>query len=172
MKFYMKQLLCLSLCMASISAWSATVVGFWQTIDDETEKPKSIVELYEKDGKVFGKVTDLITKPDDSVCKKCKGDLKGKPIVGMDIVTGLSAKDDAFQGGEILDPAKGKVYDAKIWLESPDTLKVRGYLGIFYRTQTWYRVQAPTAAPAVDQPNSEKAMLKQSTDAMDPAGSL
>jgi uncharacterized protein (DUF2147 family) len=154
--------------MASYSAWSSSVVGFWQTIDDETEKPKSIVQLYEKDGKVFGKVTDLITKPDDSVCKKCKGDLKGQPIVGMDIVTGLSAKDDAFQGGEILDPAKGKIYDAKIWLENDDTLKVRGYLGIFYRTQTWFRVQAPVAAPVVQKNMTEKPMAKDSSGSLTP----
>jgi uncharacterized protein (DUF2147 family) len=149
--------------MASVSAWSASVVGYWQTIDDETEKPKSIVELYEKNGKVFGKVTDLITKPDDSVCKKCKGELKGKPIVGMNIVTGLSPEDDAFQGGEILDPAKGKVYDAKIWLENDDTLKVRGYLGIFYRTQTWYRVQAPKAA------SMEENVMAKDTATSEPA---
>lgn len=157
---FIKQLMALTVLMASASAWSASVTGHWQTIDDDTEKPKSVVELYEKDGKIFGKVTDLLIKPDDSVCKKCKGDLKNQLIVGMNIVSGLSAKDDAYEGGEILDPENGKTYDAKIWLENDDTLKVRGYLGIFFRTQTWHRIESPktvvedvaAAEPVTDTP--------------------
>ena len=147
MNTFMKQVLGASLVLASASAWSAGVIGHWQTIDDDTEKPKSVVELYENDGKVFGKVTDLLIKPDDSVCKKCKGDLKGKLIVGMNIVNGLEQSGDAYEGGEILDPANGKTYDAKIWLEDDNTLKVRGYLGIFFRTQTWHRIEVTEVAP-------------------------
>ena len=148
MKTILKQLALCSVVIVSSSAWSASVIGHWQTIDDKTEKPKSIVELYQKGDKVFGKVVDLLIKPDDSLCKECKGDLKNQPIVGMNIITDLEAKDDSYSGGEILDPGNGKTYDAKIWLEDDKTLKVRGYLGFFFRTQTWYRVDAPVAAVA------------------------
>ena len=124
------------------NAFAAEILGEWKTIDDESGKAKSIVVLFERDGKVYGKVKDLLLKPDDTVCKKCKGDLKDKPFVGMEIVQGLKAnKKGEYQGGKILDPIKGKFYTCKLWLESNDTLKVRGYIGMFYRTQTWYRVK-------------------------------
>ncbi|MBB5212535.1 DUF2147 domain-containing protein [Microbulbifer hydrolyticus] len=115
----------------------ADVVGRWKTIDDETGQAKSIVEIYEQDGKYFGRVVDLLMKPDDTVCDACPGDKKGKKIVGMNIVTNMVKKGDVYEGGQILDPTKGKVYDCKMWEENGN-LMVRGYLGFFYRTQTWY----------------------------------
>ena len=136
---------CCLLIMLGVAATQAfaesSVIGKWTTIDDETGEPKSVVELYEKDGKLYGKVVDLLLKPDDTVCSKCSGELKDQPVVGMDIITGLSLDQGKYGGGDILDPAKGKTYACKLWLEDSDTLNVRGYLGIFYRTQTWTRMQ-------------------------------
>ena len=43
-----------------------------------------------------------------------------------------------WSGGKILDPGNGKIYRCKIWLKDGE-LKVRGYFGPFYRTQTWRR---------------------------------
>ncbi|AWF82819.1 DUF2147 domain-containing protein [Microbulbifer sp. EKSA008] len=125
----------------ALQASAADILGNWRTIDDETGETKSIVNIYEKDGKYYGKVVDLLMKPNDTVCDKCPGDLKGKPIVGMDVISGLEKKGKKYEDGEILDPVKGKVYDLKVWLEDDNTLKLRGYLGFLYRTQTWHRVQ-------------------------------
>jgi uncharacterized protein (DUF2147 family) len=36
----------------------------------------------------------------------------------------------------ILDPEDGKAYKAEVWAEG-GKLKVRGYVGFLYRTQTW-----------------------------------
>ena len=41
-------------------------VGLWKTIDDETGKPKSYVELYIKNGKLYGKVTDILDKAEEN----------------------------------------------------------------------------------------------------------
>lgn len=117
------------------------VTGRWQTIDDESGEAKSVVEIYERDGRYFGKVEDLLLKPDDTLCENCKGALKDEPVVGMEIITGMEKKGDEYSGGEILDPESGKVYRARMWLEDDDRLKVRGYLGFLYRTQTWQRVE-------------------------------
>jgi uncharacterized protein (DUF2147 family) len=48
-----------------------------------------------------------------------------------------------WKGGKILDPEKGKEYSCTMWFEAgkPDELKVRGWFGPVYRTQTWYRVK-------------------------------
>jgi hypothetical protein len=42
------------------------VLGKWKTIDDETGETKSIVEIYEKSGKIYGKVIEIL----DTVHKK------------------------------------------------------------------------------------------------------
>lgn len=116
----------------------ADVTGLWTTIDDDTDKASSTVELYTKNGKLYGKIVDLLLKPDDSLCEECKGKLKNQSVVGMIIVDGMKKEGDVYRGGEILDPENGKVYRCKLWLEDGQ-LQVRGYLGPFFRTQQWTR---------------------------------
>ena len=135
----------LLLLMASAGLTSAQdPIGKWQTIDDETGEAKSIVEIYEKDGKLFGKVVDLLTDSgeDNPLCEECpeKDPRYNQPILGMDIIKDLEKKGEEWEDGTVLDPEKGKVYDCKIWLADPQTLKLRGYVAFFYRTQTWKRL--------------------------------
>jgi len=120
-----------------------SIFGKWKTVDDETGNVKSIVEIYRKNGKVFGKVKQVLEKGrEDAVCIKCEGELKDQPIVGMNVVLGLEKEGDEYEGGKLLDPEKGKFYRGKIWLnpENPNKLMVRGYIAFLYRTQTWLRV--------------------------------
>ena len=125
-------------------AQSQTVIGKWKTIDDETGKAKSIVEIYEKSGKIYGKVVDILEEENKKrVCTNCSGDDKNKPILGMTVIKGLSKEGSQYTNGKILDPKNGKLYKCFITLETKDKLKVRGYIGIslFGRTQYWYRIK-------------------------------
>ncbi len=117
-----------------------TPVGIWKTMDDETGQPKSHVELYLRNGKLHGKIVRLLQKPADTLCEKCKGDKKNKPVLGMVIVENLAQEDGVWKGGNILDPESGNTYACSIWLENGN-LRVRGkhWTGL-YRTQTWYRL--------------------------------
>ena len=102
-----------------------TVLGKWKTIDDETGAPKSIVELYENNGKIYGKVTQILEKgKEDKLCDQCKGDKKNKPIKGMVIINGLVENDKEWDGGKILDPKSGKEYKCVISLENENKLIV------------------------------------------------
>ncbi len=130
----------------SVSAlWAASPIGKWKTIDDETKKEKSIVEIYEVDGKLFGKIVAILTPgKENDVCDKCSGEDKGKPVVGLVIMKGLAKDGDEYKGGTIMDPNKGKVYSCKIAVEDGGAkLKVRGFLGmaLLGRTQYWLRAQ-------------------------------
>lgn len=127
-------------CCLSLQAQS--VKGQWKTIDDNTGKPRSVVEIYERDGKVYGKIVRLFRGPDedqDPVCTACTGDKQGQKIIGMEIINGLKydKSDKEYEDGTILDPESGSTYDCKIWLGSDGKLNVRGYVMFFYRTQTW-----------------------------------
>ena len=118
------------------------VQGLWITEDDETGKKKSEVLIYKDGNKVYGKIINLILPEDKGkLCHKCKGENKNKPIEGLVILKDLILEDDTWEGGTILDPKSGKIYDCYISLEDYNTLKVRGFLGfsILGRTQIWKR---------------------------------
>lgn len=118
-------------------------IGIWENIDDEDGKPKSHIEIYEENGKLYGKVIKLLPAATLFQCKKCSGDKKNQPIEGMVILWDLVNHGDHYDDGSILDPKKGKVYGCKISMPSADVLDVRGYLkfAVFGRTQQWFRVK-------------------------------
>ena len=126
----------------SLFAQDASPVGRWKTIDDETGKVKSIVEIARAaDGTLQGKVVKVLQSDQGAnpVCKKCKGDNKNKPIEGMTILWGLQADGDEWTGGTVLDPAKGKTYKAKLEMISADRLGMSGCVAFFCRQQVWQR---------------------------------
>jgi uncharacterized protein (DUF2147 family) len=141
----MKNLFTTVLILLSISFVSAqTITGKWKTIDDETGQEKSIVTIYEQDGKIYGKIIEILNpEKKNSKCTKCEGQKKDQPILGMVIIEGLVKDDDVYNGGEILNPSNGKVYDCRLKLDAdnPDSLQVRGYIAFFYKTQYWQRVK-------------------------------
>ncbi|MBC7524547.1 MAG: DUF2147 domain-containing protein [Flavobacterium sp.] len=125
-------------------SFSQSVIGKWKTIDDETGKPKGIVEIYEKEGKIYGKIIEILeVEHRNKKCSLCTGEDKNKPILGLTFIKGLIKDGSEYNGGKVLDPKNGKLYKCYITLEGKDKLKVRGYIGIslFGRTQYWYRVK-------------------------------
>lgn len=119
----------------------AQIEGKWRTIDDETGKPKSVVEIFKKnDGKYYGKIVQLLIKPENNNCVKCKDDRKNKPLMGLEIIRGLSKDGDEFGGGTITNPKDGKSYKTEIEKDG-NTLKVKALImGIAVKTQTWHKV--------------------------------
>ena len=110
---------------------SDDIAGFWTTIDDETKTQKSIVQIYQHQGKYFGRVVDLFNN------KEAVAKLPNSPkILGLDIIWDLKQEDNKFVGGNILDPQKGKIYGCEIWKDG-ENLIVRGKIAFLGRNQTW-----------------------------------
>lgn len=127
-------------------AQSMSPVGAWSTIDDETKKPKSIVRISEKDGVISGTVEKIVDPAkQDSKCDECASDdpRKGKPVIGMTILTDLRKEgDNVYGGGKILDPNNGKTYNAKVTvIDGGKKLEMRGSILFIGRTQIWIRVE-------------------------------
>lgn len=129
----------------SSNAQHEDITGLWKSIDDETGNPKSVVNIYLEDGKLYGDIVKLFRKPDedqDPICDKCdEDDLRyNEKIKGMTIITDMEFQDgdNEWEDGEIMDPKKGKIYDCKLWVED-GKLQVRGYVWLFHRTQEWIR---------------------------------
>jgi len=134
---------------ATAGAWAqeTSPIGVWKTIDDTTGKPKSLIRISENNGELRGKIEKLFREAGEEAnpkCDKCEGSLKDQPIIGMTILTGMKKDGDEYRGGQILDPANGKVYKSKMSLaEGGKKLDVRGYIGVpmLGRTQTWVRAE-------------------------------
>lgn len=121
-----------------------SVIGKWKTFDDATGDAKSIVEITEKDGKIYGKVIEILnTEKKNAKCNNCPDSDKDKPVLGLYVIKGLSKDGKEYSNGKILDPSSGKLYKCTVSLDGNDKLKVRGYVGIsaFGRNQIWTRVK-------------------------------
>ena len=116
-------------------------VGTWRTVDAQG-RITSLIQIYEDGGKIFGKIA-FMPEPNDAsgkrrTCARCPGADRGKPILGLVIIRDMIRTGDTYRGGTIMDPEDGKAYKAEIWVEG-GALKVRGYVGFLYRTETWSR---------------------------------
>lgn len=131
--------------MLVTSLEAQSVLGTWRTIDDDTGKPKSLVEITERDGKLYGKITKLFREPhedQDPICDECSDDRKDQKVLGMEIIRDMEKDGDEWEDGTICDPKDGKVYSCKLWIDDDNhtILNVRGYIAFFFRTQYWERV--------------------------------
>ena len=99
-----------------------------------------------KDGVISGTVEKIFDPAkQDAKCDECGADdpRKGKPVIGMTILTGLQPEgNNVYGGGKILDPNNGKIYNARVTvIDGGKKLEMRGSILFFGRTQTWIRVE-------------------------------
>lgn len=135
MKQNMMKRMILSFALAMI-AW----MGYAQDIKGKwlTEAGDAQVEIYESNGKMNGKIVWLEKGPDTKDVHNKDEKLRSRKLMGVNILSGLTKKEDKWEGGRIYNPKNGKNYKCAIWLDG-DKLKVRGYIGFLYETQTWKR---------------------------------
>ncbi len=132
--------------MAASAMAQSTPVGVWRNVDDKTGEVKAEISIAETNGALLGRIEKALGKDakPGATCDECSDDRKGKPMVGLDIIRGGKKAEgkDVWEGGKILDPENGKEYRASFTpVDGGRKLEVRGYLGPFWRTQTWNRVQ-------------------------------
>jgi uncharacterized protein (DUF2147 family) len=128
----------------------ASPVGRWKTVDDATGKVKSIVQIREENGKLYGTIEELFDPPvPHPTCYLCTGDLKDRPLVGLRILwdfvpDGSNQNGGEWSGGQVLDPETGKIYRASIALEDGGKkLRLHGYflVTLLGRTEHWLRAE-------------------------------
>ena len=131
----------------SIAHAQSTPVGLWKSIDDNTKKERSLIRISEAGGVLTGRIEKALdpdAKP-GAVCDKCVDERKDKPLIGMAIIRNAKQNADdkaTWDGGDITDPDNGKTYKLRLKpVDGGKSLEVRGYIGPFYRNQTWVRVE-------------------------------
>lgn len=142
MMFKFSMQLCLLWALSAQAGAVDSPSGLWLAVDD-LGKPTGYIRITEQNGVLRGVVErGLPTDTQEKFCTACKDQRKNQRLRGMEIISGLRRNGDVYDGGEILEPFSGKVYNATLTLlDNGAKLQVRGYLGIslFGRTQVWLR---------------------------------
>lgn len=111
---------------------------------------KGHVQIYKQGGTYFGKLVWL-GQPNDPATGKPRTDEKNtdhskrtRPLMNMVLMYNFKYDgDNVWADGKIYNPEDGKEYNCKMTLKDPNTLLVRGYVGISLlgKTQTWTRIK-------------------------------
>ena len=122
-----------------------TAAGLWQNLN-EAGQPDGWFFIFERNGNYEGVIAKMFLKPGEdpnALCTRCTDDRKDKPWLGIPLIRGMKQQGLNYEGGSILDPRDGKIYQALMRV-SPDgqVLTVRGFLGfaLFGQDQTWNRL--------------------------------
>lgn len=123
------------------------ITGVWKNIDDKTGSSKAILEIRKSTNNTFvAKIIKVTPRPGytpKEFCVNCPAPYTNKPILGMDILTGLTyTSNNNFSNGKIIDPLTGKIYNANAKLSTNGKrLTLRGFLGVsaIGRSQTWIK---------------------------------
>jgi hypothetical protein len=129
MKYLLFFLLLLSLSV------DATPIGTWELMEPDSEDVKSTITITSvpKDSdRYLGVVTRIYHKeiPDElPLCRRCTGDLKNKPIIGMRVVKELQQKEGAWVA-KILNTDNGYWYEVM--------MEINGKNDQLMLSQTWW----------------------------------
>ena len=123
----------LALAAAPAFAAAPQVSGRWLT-----EGGKAIVEIAPCGQHLCGHIVRIVKpdpgKPLNDANNPAEG-LRSRPILGLAILSGFKPGADRWKG-QIYDPQSGRTYRSEL-LREGGTLKVKGCLGPFCRTQDW-----------------------------------
>lgn len=152
LSLFLSVFFCVTAVAAPNAATSAgAITGVWMT-----PKGKACVRIYRsKDGEFSGEIIWLrdATYPKDFVNRSLAGKprvdhhnpdatLRGRPLLGLHVLDEFTyfSEEDVWAAGRCYNPEDGETYKCELWLsDNGRILHVRGYFGIFYKTQTWTR---------------------------------
>jgi hypothetical protein len=74
-------------------------VGFWKTIDDETGKPKAVIQIWQAANDTLnGRILKIWPRPgydQNEKCQACTGSRRNQRIVGMVVLQDLRQSNDS-----------------------------------------------------------------------------
>lgn len=120
------------------------IIGVW-----ETGTGKARVKIIKSGNYYYGRIVWL--KEPNNEEGKPKVDknnpdetLRQTPLLGLRMLKSFEFKgNNLWEDGTIYDPESGSTYNCKITMEDPNTMNIRGFIGIsaFGRTDVWKKVE-------------------------------
>ena len=117
------------------------IIGVWLN-----EKKEAVVEIYQQDNEYFGKIVDIKGEHADRKNelkdeKNPKPEFRERHLMNMPLIENMKYKNGEYQGGTAYNPRMGRYFRCKMWLVSNSIMKIRGYWGFIYVTETWERMR-------------------------------
>ncbi len=119
------------------------ILGVWLTADEDGH-----VEIFEENGKFFGKIIwaedmyedDGVTLSKDN--NNPDSELRERTIKNLVIIEDFVFENGEWRNGNIYDPNNGRTYSARMRLRD-GKLHLRGYIGfsMIGRTEVWTRLE-------------------------------
>lgn len=118
-----------------------SILGEWCTQKEENRPPARVRFVRAQDGTYMG-ILSWSSEPRKDVNNK-DPKLRERSVVGIVLMWNLRYDDGEYVGGYVYNPEDGGTYRMHAEVLSPESLKVRGYLGIslFGQTKMWSRFQ-------------------------------
>ncbi|MCL2179845.1 MAG: DUF2147 domain-containing protein [Treponema sp.] len=149
-------------------AQSEPVVGYWISVDENTNRVTAGWEIYMENGVLFGRILSLADEPRGTIASACRERYDGFPTAGrvnaMEVagttwIYGLRRQNNGeWRGGKVINPADGNIYNCRIIFRpagsragsrtfQTDTLEMRGEIAFgIGRSQYWNRTDRQTAS--------------------------
>jgi uncharacterized protein (DUF2147 family) len=130
----------LTVTVASAQQYADAITGKWKS-----EDKKTVVEIYRQGDVFYGKIV-WQANPNDANGNPRKDTenpdpaKRNRPMMGLVVLYDLVYKDGFWQDGEIYNAQNGETYDAEVWLEGNDKLRLKIRWYFMHETQTWTRV--------------------------------
>jgi len=148
-------------------AQSDPVEGFWLSIDENTNEVTAGWQIFIVNNELRGRIVSTPNDPKGTIAADVKESYRGFPlpgkvnemeVVGPPWIFGLTRRAEGdWRGGNIIDPADGRIYGCRITFHragsrvgrttfETDTLEMRGEIGPFGRSQFWRKTDERTAS--------------------------
>lgn len=117
------------------------ILGIWLN-----EKKEAVVKIYKDGNEYFGKIIDIRGEhaPVKGTLKDLnnpKPELRGRALMEMPLLENWTFEDGEYVGGTAYNPRMGRYFECKAWLTSEKEMKIRGYWGILFATETWEKIE-------------------------------
>lgn len=129
----------IALFTATLSAQTTpqdAVIGVWFNAEKDGK-----IQIYKQNDKFFGKIVWMKEKRNDTENPDAK--LRSNDLLGAVLLKNFKYTGKSWEDGTIYDPKNGKTYSCIIKTKGPNSLDIRGFVGISLlgRTTTWTRTK-------------------------------
>ena len=133
-------MIALMMAVALSGASADGVTGQWRT-----QTRNGVVEIERCGETICGRLmhsTGLEANPALADLNNSDPKLRGRPLRGLQILSGFVLRQGAWSGGSIYNAQDGRTYQGTVTMMDPDHLKVRGCIfAPLCKTETWTRIR-------------------------------
>jgi uncharacterized protein (DUF2147 family) len=136
-KYSLTLVLFLGSLLAQAQTKSDAILGEWLSAEKDGR-----IQIYKQGNTFFGKI--VWGKEPRKDTNNPDASLRSRDLMGVVILKDFQFDgDDTWAGGSIYDPNNGKTYSCKMKLNNPNSLNIRGFIGISLlgRTTVWSRAK-------------------------------